>query len=629
MPNPDLLIELVTKNSAFNKTIAVIFNKYHTQIIAGRLEEHVDDSLLLSTIDTYCMLNDIEINEPKNINQDDYDLSELNSIDTVGMYLREIGKRPLLSMEQERELAIRIAEGDSKAKNLFIESNLKLVVSIAKKYKGRGLSFLDLIQEGNIGLMTAVDRYDVNKGYKFSTYAHHWIRLAINRAIADKGRNIRIPVYMQEKIKSYKKAVTKMADKLGRFPTINEIANEIGLSIPEVIKLYKLQGDTISLNFLVGDEEDAELEDFIASSEESPEDIALDETMPLQVRSLFEKCNLKPREIDVLLLRYGFNNQDPMTLEEVGKKYHLTRERVRQIEARALMKIRRSRHIQGLEAYTTYPEQSLQNIKEFREKYVERKNQYKTFLKDDNRTKERNSEKKMPRLKTIYERFGNYTKEQVDEMLTKLNEEEKAIVTIRYGEDLNNPTSTKLNKEQTYKFYNLLVPKMKRLLSNPTGERKPRQRKDEVPQPIVKPQTIIPETISVEPNNPEQVEEKLVTKSVESTIHNNEEMTKEDCIKVLELLRIASFEQMMSTLSVKEAVIISLKLGYIDGKCFSTESISKFLGIEQTEINETTKKILLVYKDNINSILDKTIAIATDEVKEGRVLSIKNSSYQK
>ncbi len=665
VPNPDLLIELITKNGIFNKIIVTIFNEYHVQITSGKVEELFDDSLLLSTIDTYCMLNNIEINEEENITQDYYDASELSTTDTVRMYLIEIGKRPLLSIEQERDLAIRIAEGDSKARKLFIESNLKLVVSIARKYIGRGLSFLDLIQEGNLGLMTAVDKYNVNKGYKFSTYATYWIRQVITRAIADKGRNVRIPVHMYEKVGLYKKAITKLEDKLGRSPTINEMANEMGLSISEVTKLHKLQGDTISINSFIGDEKDSELGNFIPSFEQTPEDIAIDETLKSQIRNLFEKCNLKPREIDVLMLRYGFNDRNPMTLDELGKKYHLTHERVRQIEAGAIMKIRMSEHIKEFAAYTIHPEQSLQNIEEFREKYRESKNPYyKVFLKDDCKTKERNSEEEMPRLQTIYEYFKDYTKEQVDEMLTRLTDEERALVTIRYGEDLNNPVSTKLSKEQINKFYGSLVPKMKRLLSNPTGERKarkPRQRKVKVQQSVVEQPTGIEEIITDEiieknsdvsqeslkgefttapsastiiqknPEQPEQVEGELITKlaepqeqSMESTPSNNGEMTKEDCIKILELLRTPSFAQMMSTLSVKEAVIISLKLGYMDGKYFSTESISEFLGIEPSEVIETTKKVLSVYKENINNFLDNAIAVATDEVGKDRVLSIKN-----
>ncbi len=627
VPDLDLLIELITKNSIFNKIIEIIFSQFRTQITSGKAEEQFEDSLLL-TIDTYCMLNNIEINEPKDINEENYDTSEQIDMDTVKMYLREIGERPLLSAEQERTLAIRVAEGDSKARELFIDSNLKLVVSIAKKYINRGLSLEDLIQEGNIGLIKAVDKFDISKGYKFSTYAAWWIKQEITRAIVNKGRNIRIPVYMDKKVKLYKKTISEMENELGRSPTINEIAKEMGLSISEVVKLDRLQKDTESINAFVDDNQDTELENFISSSEETPEDITIDGTLQSQVRSLFEKCNLKPKEIDVLMLRYGFDDKKPMTLDEIGKQYHLTRERVRQIEAKALMKIRRSKYIKELAIYTDYPEQSLRNIEEFREA----RTLYKKFLKDNYRTEKRKSENKMKRSQTIYEYFKDYTKEQVDEMLTKLTEEEKALVTIRYGEDLKSLGSTKLTKEQTYKFYGSLIPKMKRLLSNPTGEikpRKPRQTKDKVQQPVINSETV-EETTLVQP---EKIERKLIDKlvepqeqSIEKTTNNNEGITKKDCIKVLELLRTPSFSQLMNTLSVKETVIISLKLGYIDGKYFSTESISEFLGIEPSEVIETTKKVLLVYKDKINSFIDNAILMATDQVGQGETISMKTQS---
>ena len=254
-----------------------------------------------------------------------------------------------------------------------------------------------------------------------------------------------------------------------------------------------------------------------------------------------------------------------------------------------------------------------------------------------------------PRFETIYEYFKDYTKEQVDEMLTKLTDEEKTLLTIRYGEDLNNPVSTKLSKEQAYKFYKLLIPKMKRLLLNSTIERNPRRKEAEVQQSVVEQSTSDGEirTNEITENNTqeplkveetstinqekkeqlEQVEGELITKTVESqdqsikpTPINNEEITKEDCIKMLKLLRTPSFSQMMSTLSVKEAVIISLKLGYIDGKYFPTKCISAFLGIESSEVIETTKKVLSVYKENINNFLDNAIAIATD----GKGLTIKD-----
>ena len=639
VPNLDLLVELINKNVIFNQMIATIFNECRTQITSGKAEEQFDDNLLLSTIDTYCMLNHIEINELENISYDDYDISKLSSMDSVKMYLKEIGERPLLSTEQERNLAIRLSEGDAKARELFIESNLRLVVYIAKRYVDRGLSFLDLIQEGNLGLIKAVDNYDISKSYKFSTYAIHWIRQAITRAIANKGRNIRIPVHMYSKVGLYKRTITKMEEQLGRSPTINEIANEMDLSISEVAKLHKLSEDTVSINVMIGDEKGKELGNFLASEETIEEEVIskkMKQELPLQLRKTLGKSQLSQRDIDVLLYRVGFYTGSPMTLEEVGKIYGVTRERIRQIEAKALKKIRNLKDTDELAVYTTYPEQSLQNIEEFREKYSEEQTQYKTFLKDDGRTRERKREEKMPILQTIYEYFRDYTKEQVDVMLTKLTEEEKELLIIRYGKDLNHPVSTKLTKEQTNKFYGILVPKMRRLLSNPTGERKPRQKNEKVQQSVIRQETIIPDTISVQLEKMEQPEhvEEFITKSVEvdekslKITSNDEDMTKEDCIKILELLKTPSFEQMMSTLSVKEAVIISLKLGYIDGKYFSTDSISKFLEIEPSEVLETTKKVLLVYKDNINCFLDKAIAIATSEVGKSKVLSINPSSQK-
>ncbi len=596
LPDSDVVVSLLTTNETFHKMIQLVFEQYQDQIVSGNAEKISHNTLLLLTIDIYCMLNNIEVEETVDFDLEDYRDEEVGSMDTVHQYLCDIGKRSLLTATQERELAKKIAEGDSEAKKVFIESNLKLVVSIAKKYRGLGLSFLDLIQEGNVGLLTAVDKYDVNKGYKFSTYATWWIRQAILRALSTKVRNVRIPVYMYEIIGLYKKTVTELEDRLGRSPTINEIANEIGLSISQVNELQRLQSDTMSLNMIVGEEKDSELENFIPSLDKTPEDTVIEETLQSQVRSLFDKCNLTPREIGIIMLRYGFNGQVPMTLEEIGKKYHLSRERIRQIETKVIRQMRKSKYIKDLAVYMDLPQKSVQNIDEFRKMYAEHRNPN-LVLKDELSKKERKQEK-MKRSNNIYEYFSNYTKEQVDAMLAKLDEEDRLLVTLRYGED------SKLTEEQYKRFYYTLIPKMKRLLANPMA--KVRQKKTKNHQAEIK-QT---PTISLEP-----IEEE---KSITPTPDNKKEMTKEDCIQVLELLRTPSFAQMMSTLSVKEAVIISLKLGYIDGKYFSTEAIAEFLNMEPLEVIETTKKVLEVYKENLNTFLDKAIAVATDEVQEDR-----------
>lgn len=338
--------------------------------------------MTISVIDIYCMLNNIEVKEADEVSAVDCEAIEYGSTNSIKMYLREIGERPLLTIQQERELARRIAEGDEKARELFIESNLKLVVSMARRYIGRGLSFLDLIQEGNLGLMTAVDKYDLSKGYRFSTYAIHWIRQAITRAIADKGRNIRVPVYIYERIGIYKKTVTNLEAKLNRQPTINEIAKEMELSISEVASLHELESDTVSINTPIDDDDDdTELEHFIPANEDTPEDIVMAGTLQYQVRSLFEECNLKPREINVLMLRHGFNGGKTMSFEEIGEKYHLTRQRVQQIEANALKKIRKSEHIKELAVYVEQPKKSLERIEEFREEYEKQKKPHRKYLK--------------------------------------------------------------------------------------------------------------------------------------------------------------------------------------------------------------------------------------------------------
>ena len=456
IPNLDLLINLINENVNFNKMITLIFNEYHDQIISGKAEEIFYDSLLLSVIDAYCMLNNIEIDDVENINED-YDSSIINSTSIINTYLKEIGRIPVLSKEEERKLFVRINEGDSEAKDLFIKSNLKLVVSIAKKYTDRGLSLLDLIQEGNLGLMLAVDKYDVNKGFKFSTYATHWIRQAITRSIANKGRNVRISAHMYEKISQYKQIVTKMEDKLVRNPTIKEIAKEMDLSVSDVSMLRNFQVDTVSLNTYVGEDEESELEDFIPSNSDTPEEIFMNDSLQSQVKILFEKCKLRPNEIDVLMLRYGFNDKEPMTLEEIGEKYNVSRERIRQIQVGAIKKIRRSMYIKELAVYMNNPEQSLENLKKLRQNYVQQKNSFNKIL---------SSEKEIPKIQTIYEYFKDYSKEQVDEIITKLTDEEQKLLTNLYQANLNDQVSIKLKEEQIDKFYNVLIPKIEELLSN-------------------------------------------------------------------------------------------------------------------------------------------------------------------
>jgi len=266
-------------------------------------------------------------------------ISEASIDDPVKMYLKDIGKVPLLTAEQETELAKRMLEGDEDAKQQLSQANLRLVVSIAKRYVGRGMLFLDLIQEGNLGLMKAVEKFDYTKGFKFSTYSTWWIRQSITRAIADQARTIRIPVHMYETINKQKKATRDLFQQLGREPTVEEIAKVMDMPVEKVIDIQKISQDTVSLDTPVGEEEDSTLGTFIQDENAvSPAESA--STMMLKEQLMEVLSTLTPREQKVILLRYGIEDGHTRTLEDVGKEFSVTRERIRQIEAKALKKLR-------------------------------------------------------------------------------------------------------------------------------------------------------------------------------------------------------------------------------------------------------------------------------------------------
>ena len=264
---------------------------------------------------------------------------DVNINDPVRMYLKEIGRISLLSPEEELKLSIQIANGDEDAKQQLAESNLRLVVSIAKRYVGRGLLFLDLIQEGNIGLMKAVDKFDYDKGYKFSTYATWWIRQAITRALADQARTIRVPVHMVETINKMARIQRQMTLELNREPTEEEIAKKMGISVEKVREVIKISQEPVSLETPIGEEDDSHLSDFIKDkSSMSPEEYATNEILKEEIKNVL--MTLQEREQEVLELRFGLIDGTCHTLEEVGKRFNVTRERIRQIEAKALRKLR-------------------------------------------------------------------------------------------------------------------------------------------------------------------------------------------------------------------------------------------------------------------------------------------------
>lgn len=306
-------------------------------------EEEIEPDLFL----------DEEMDEEEEIAVDPMDLSVPDGVslaDPIRMYLKEIGKIPLLSTDEEIELAKRMENGDEEARKRLAEANLRLVVSIAKRYVGRGMQFLDLIQEGNLGLIKAVEKFDYRKGYKFSTYATWWIRQAITRAIADQARTIRIPVHMVETINRLIRASRQMVQELEREPTPEELARKLDMPVERVREIKKISQDPVSLETPIGEEEDSHLGDFIQDDNVMvPADQAAFTLLHEQLMESLE--TLSEREQQVLRLRFGLDDGRPRTLEEVGRVFHVTRERIRQIEAKALRKLRHPSRSKKLKDY--------------------------------------------------------------------------------------------------------------------------------------------------------------------------------------------------------------------------------------------------------------------------------------
>ena len=309
-----------------------LYNTFSENGIAIVSEDENEDDGSKLILDDNVLTKDLTINDP------------------VRMYLKEIGQIKLLTMEEELELADRIEAGDEEAKTILAEANLRLVVSIAKRYVGRGMLFLDLIQEGNIGLMKAVEKFDVSKGYKFSTYATWWIRQAITRAIADQARTIRVPVHMVETINKLARIQRQLTLELNREPSEEELAKKMNMSVEKIRDIYKISQDPVSLETPIGEEEDSHLGDFIKDeSNMSPEEYATNEMLKDEISDVL--LTLTEREEKVIRLRFGLEDGKSRTLEEVGQMFGVTRERIRQIEAKALRKLRHPSRSRKLKDY--------------------------------------------------------------------------------------------------------------------------------------------------------------------------------------------------------------------------------------------------------------------------------------
>ena len=563
------------------------------------------------------MVHNIEIAD---FYDDDYSSDDYYTEDSIETYLKEMGSFPLLSRDEERKLARLISQGDKKAKDTFLKSNLRLVVSIARKYNYGTLPFLDLIQEGNIGLMKAIDKFDVDKGYKFSTYAVNWIRKSITSAIYNDGRNIRIPVDMYSKISAYRKIYGLLEARYNREPTIEEMALELNISIESALELNKIQRDTVSLYTLIGSDSDSENEllNFISSCEEGPESVAINKNLSIELRKAMNNSTLTDKEINVIFLRFGLNDNNPRTLEEVGKIYGVTRERIRQIESKALRKLRRNIDIKNMRIYIDDSAQMSPKL---------------------NGTI-REVDKVARKLNSIYEnmRKKGYFKKQVDDVIAELSSEELKLLYARYGGNLEKPVvNNEWSSKQNAMYYGKLVPKIERMLSEKSmniSDKKVVNVANDLDKEVVVASNVannsdkkvgnvandLDKEVVVASNVANDSDKKVVNVAngsngmVTSIISDeNCDLNRDNYVKILEMMKKPSFDDMLKVLSPKEAVIACLRLGYVDGKYFTTESISGFLGVSEDEVLDTTKKVLSAYKESINSFIDRAIDIISDK----------------
>lgn len=575
VPSPDVLIKLLESNQIITNSVALIFSKHKNVIISGNLEKVFDNSTIILMIETYCMINNIEIKEASESQETEETNYETTS--DIKMYLQEINKIPLLTPEEEKRLAERISHGDEKAREKFIESNLRLVIRIAKRYTNMGIPFMDLIQEGNTGLIIATDRFDVKRNTRFSTYAESWIKQVITRALTDKKRIIRIPHNIYSMVNKYRRVEDSLEKKLRREPTTEEIAKEMGISVSKLEDILMWQNDTVSItNTTDNDDDDYNLENIIPSLDDGPETIAFANTMQKDVRQMLDECSLNYKEKLVIIMRFGLNGER-LTLEETGQRLGITKERARQIEKKALFKLRDPQKIRPLAVYTQYPEQALERIYNYRQGYYDKFNKPPKSKTSTNNT---SSTRKLP---TIYDYFKYNTKEQLNSVISRLSEEEQHLVRLRFGDDLNIPSPSRLTEEGRTKFYQIVVPKIKRMLNEEDEKILANNPIEEYPTPLT-------ELLSSGDYNQLTQEEQYPGK-----------ITNQDYEQAIRLLKTPEFIKLTRIINIQQTIIIILKLGYIEGKHFSNKALANFLKIEEEQVDIDIQKslnVLRIYFEN-------------------------------
>ena len=548
----DTIINLLKNNRLFNYYIETIFNHNKNIITDGRIDILFNNDLLINSIGVYCIINNIEIKEVDY----DNDTTDRELSDCLTMYYSEIRGMKKLTYEQEQELARKIRNNDIEAKKELIESNLKLVVNYAKIYRNRGISLPDLIQEGNIGLMIAVDKFNPDLGFRFSTYATWWIRQSIRRAIANKARTIRIPVHMVQRYNRYNTIKNELQKSLYREPTIEEIATELKLPINKVYELQFLQPELVSLDTTINEEGDASLFEVIPDNKIDVESEIISNDLKSVIYYLINNSHLSEREKNVIIHRFGLYNNQPKTLEKVGLMFGITRERVRQIQAKVLDKMICSSHYNLLESYSNkYDELLVKN--ERRRQAIRTKYGY--SLDGD-------GEINYPcNGGTIYDYFEKYTEEEINKMVSMLNEEERKLLVKRYGTNLYEPHKSILKGEEKKYYYDQVFPKMKKIISSIRMNNIPK----EVKVKIVNPKLLI--------NNVNWATNPFVMKMAEH-------MESEDHDQLIRVLNKTNESKMLTSVNRLDLICIILSLGYVYKKYYQISDLAKYFNIQELAI---------------------------------------------
>lgn len=487
-------------------------------------------------------------------------------------YIKDIDSIKPYDKSIEEELIKKAQNGDIEARNMIMENYLKLVISIVKRYLDKGLSFEDLIQEGNLGLIKAINNYDKEKGTKFSTYSVWWIRQTVGRAIADKGKTIRIPVYIYEKLSLYKRTFATLEKELGRIPKDDEIMERMNISKEMFSQLDKLNQKTESLNEKIYEDEDTELAEIIANSDIPVETKAIITTEKDDINLLLTSNGLSEREITILTLRYGLDGNDPITLEEIGNMYGLTRERIRQVESKALNKLRASNMIYNYIDYMDSPANAFKNIKRMNSSLNNNKRENKSHIKEELYYDETTGTIEKRKIQTIYSIFFDFSTVKVDNAISKLSQLDQFLIKLRYGGDLEEPRIFEITDNQKKYFDEVIVPNIReRLLS---------------------------------------FKYNIDKESINSDSVFSKSFTINDCIKLHKMLDKYINSGISYYLSINQFFIKVLSEGYINDKNFSKEDILNILHITDQEYDMSLldeNRIISNKEDemNINKILKR------------------------